>query len=86
MLVLLEIDGTLVDTNYLNVEAWARALHELGLVVTRAAIHRQIGKGTDQFLPVFVKDAGSKYAKELQKNIFPLPGARELIEAEGCHS
>ena len=56
MLAMLDVDGTLVDTNSLHVDAWARALHELGLVVPRAAIHRQIGKGTDQFLPMFVKD------------------------------
>jgi beta-phosphoglucomutase-like phosphatase (HAD superfamily) len=38
MLVLLDVDGTLVDTNYLHVDAWARAFHALGLVVPRAAI------------------------------------------------
>ncbi|HEX6836049.1 MAG TPA: HAD family hydrolase, partial [Polyangia bacterium] len=30
MVILLDIDGTLVDTNYLHVDAWARAFHSIG--------------------------------------------------------
>ncbi len=90
MVILLDIDGTLVDTNYLHVDAWARAFHAVGLVVPRAAIHRQIGKGSDQFLPVFVKEPKAaeradelhlvEYGK-LAEFGFALPGARELLEA-----
>ena len=89
MVILLDIDGTLVDTNYLHVDAWARAFHGVGLVVPRAAIHRQVGKGSDQFLPQFVKDPKAaeradglhleEYAKLAQFG-FALPGARELLE------
>lgn len=89
MVILLDIDGTLVDTNYLHVDAWARAFHAIGLVVPRAAIHRQIGKGSDQFLPVFVKEPQAaeradelhlvEYGK-LAEFGFALPGARELLE------
>jgi len=88
VLILLDIDGTLVDTNYLHVDAWARAFHGVGLVVPRAAIHRQIGKGSDQFLPVFVKEPQAaeradelhlvEYGK-LAEFGFALPGARELL-------
>ncbi|HEY2746957.1 MAG TPA: HAD family hydrolase [Polyangia bacterium] len=96
MLILLDIDGTLVDTNYLHVDAWARAFHAVGLVVPRAAIHRQIGKGSDQFLPRFVKDpkaaerADALHLEEYGKLAafgFALPGARELLEMlrEGGH-
>ena len=89
MVILLDIDGTLVDTNYLHVDAWARAFHAIGLVVPRAAIHRQIGKGSDQFLPLFVKEkqaaerADALHLEEyrkLQSFGFALPGARELLE------
>ena len=90
MVILLDIDGTLVDTNYLHVDAWARAFHGIGLVIPRAAIHRQIGKGSDQFLPLFVQDREraaradelhlAEYAK-LAEFGFALPGARELLEA-----
>jgi HAD superfamily hydrolase (TIGR01509 family) len=86
---ILDIDGTLVDTNYLHVDAWARAFHALGLVIPRAAIHKQIGKGSDQFLPLFVKEPDKheradalhleEYGK-LEEFGFPLPGARELLE------
>ena len=89
MVILLDIDGTLVDTNYLHVDAWARAFHGVGLVVPRAAIHRQIGKGSDQFLPIFVKEPKAaeradelhlvEYGK-LAEFGFALPGARELLE------
>jgi HAD superfamily hydrolase (TIGR01509 family) len=88
VVILLDIDGTLVDTNYLHVDAWARAFHGVGLVVPRAAIHREIGKGSDQFLPVFVKEQQkaeradelhlAEYAK-LAEFGFALPGARELL-------
>jgi len=88
VLILLDIDGTLVDTNYLHVDAWARAFHGVGLVVPRAAIHRQIGKGSDQFLPVFVKEpqaaerADELHLEEYRKLAaygFALPGAREPL-------
>jgi HAD superfamily hydrolase (TIGR01509 family) len=90
VVILLDMDGTLVDTNYLHVDAWARALHQLGLVIPRAAIHRQIGKGSDQFLPPFVADPARReqanalhkqeYARQAQYG-FALPGARELMES-----
>src|SRR3954466_14100682 len=54
--IIMDLDGTLIDTNYLHAEAWARAFRVLGLEVPRAAIHRQIGKGSDKMLPVFVQD------------------------------
>jgi HAD superfamily hydrolase (TIGR01509 family) len=95
MVILLDVDGTLVDTNYLHVDAWARAFHALELVIPRAAIHRQIGKGSDQFLPLFVPEPTAaaradrlhleNYAQQ-SKFGFALPGARELLQmlrAEG---
>src|SRR5438477_8047417 len=90
MLILLDIDGTLVDTNYLHVDAWARAFHAVGLVIPRAAIHRQVGKGSDQFLPEFTRDpqqqqrADELHLGEYEKLApfgFPTPGARELLES-----
>ena len=86
--VILDVDGTLVDTNYLHVEAWARAFRALGQGVPRAAIHRQIGKGADQLIPEFIHDPlparradelHGEYYAELQPQAYPLPGARELL-------
>lgn len=86
--VLLDVDGTLVDTNYLHVEAWAQAFEAIGRPVPRAVIHPHIGKGADQFLPEFLDDPGlreradelhSRLYPELRKHGYPLPGAADLL-------
>jgi HAD superfamily hydrolase (TIGR01509 family) len=45
---ILDIDGTLVDTNYHHTIAWARALHRFDIDVALWRIHRHIGMGGDQ--------------------------------------
>jgi HAD superfamily hydrolase (TIGR01509 family) len=86
--VILDVDGTLMDTNYLHTEAWARALDEVGHRAPRAEVHKQIGKGSDQLIREFVEeeDAAEKVDErhgelygELQYYGYPLPGAKELI-------
>jgi HAD superfamily hydrolase (TIGR01509 family) len=86
--ILLDIDGTLMDTNYLHVEAWAQAFEEVGERPPRSSIHFEIGKGSDKLISEFVEDGeageraselhGEFYAK-LQDRGHPLPGAKELI-------
>ena len=86
--VILDIDGTLMDTNYLHIEAWEQAFEEVGERLPRSRIHRQVGKGSDKLIPEFVEDGeagervselhGEFYAK-LQDRGHPLPGAKELI-------
>ena len=84
--VFLDIDGTLMDTNYLHIEARARAL-KVRDPVPRAVIYEQIGKGSDKLIPEFVRDEeASERASELHKEFYgeiqdrahPLPRAREL--------
>jgi HAD superfamily hydrolase (TIGR01509 family) len=86
--VVLDVDGTLMDTNYLHTEAWARAFEEVGRRTPRAEIHKQVGKGSDQLIREFVEDeaaaekAGELHGEiymDLQKYCHPLPGAKELI-------
>lgn len=86
--VILDVDGTLMDTNYHHVEAWAQALRTVGRPTPRSTIHRQIGKGADQFIPEFISDeTTARRADELHGEIYrrlfetaqPLPGAKELI-------
>jgi HAD superfamily hydrolase (TIGR01549 family) len=48
--VLFDLDGTLVDTNYLHTSAWYWALQECGHDVPAAWIHHRIGMGGDQLL------------------------------------
>jgi HAD superfamily hydrolase (TIGR01509 family) len=88
--VVLDVDGTLMDTNYLHVEAWARAFEEVGHRVPRAQLHKQIGKGSDLLIREFVEDGEtaekidelhSEYYGELQRYGHPLPGAKELISS-----
>jgi HAD superfamily hydrolase (TIGR01509 family) len=88
-IVVLDVDGTLVDTNYLHTEAWARALEEVGRRVPRVEVHRQIGKGADKLISEFVGDEAadkvdrrhSEIYGEMQHYGYPLPGSGELARS-----
>jgi len=85
--VFLDIDGTLMDTNYLHIEAWAQAFEEVGARPPRSRIHHEVGKGSDKLIPGFVEDGKaervselhSEYYAQLQERGHPLPGAKELV-------
>ena len=88
--VVLDVDGTLMDTNYLHTEAWARAFEETGHRVPRVKLHREIGKGAELLIRKFVDDdekveeiqnLHSKFYEGLQEYGHPLPGAKELISS-----
>jgi beta-phosphoglucomutase-like phosphatase (HAD superfamily) len=49
--VLLDLDGTLIDSNYLPTMGWSRALADIGEWVPMNAIHRLVGMGGDQLVP-----------------------------------
>jgi beta-phosphoglucomutase-like phosphatase (HAD superfamily) len=82
--VILDIDGTLMDTNYMYTEAWARALAGVGREVPRWQIHRQVGKSSDLLIGEF-SDGGGETERvhelhgeaydALQEYAHPLPGA-----------
>ncbi|HSL07912.1 MAG TPA: HAD family hydrolase [Pseudonocardiaceae bacterium] len=48
--VLFDVDGTLVDTNYLHTVTWWEAFRQYGHHVPMARIHRAIGMGSDKLL------------------------------------
>jgi HAD superfamily hydrolase (TIGR01509 family) len=48
--VLFDVDGTLVDTNYLNAVTWWEAFSQAGHDVPMAQVHRSIGMGSDLML------------------------------------
>ena len=88
--VFLDIDGTLMDTNYLHVEAWSDAFEKIGRTIARREIHRQVGKSGKKMLQEFLFDEATakkadklhgKLYKKIQKKGKPLPGACELIAA-----
>ena len=89
---ILDIDGTLVDTNYHHALAWARAFRQSGIVVPLWRVHRSIGMGGEKLVPALVGDdeeerigdavraAESVLYSELMSEVAPLPGARRLVE------
>ena len=91
MIAILDIDGTLVDSNYFHTIAWYRALRDHGITVPVWEVHRGIGKGGDQMVSSVagqdVEDRlgdaireteGQRYGDLIQE-VQPLPGARPLI-------
>lgn len=87
--VIFDVDGTLMDTNYLHVEAWARAFSSVNHPLPRAEIHRQIGKGSELMLDELLPDKSlhsranelhSEFFAEMKQHGYPLPGAKEIIE------
>jgi HAD superfamily hydrolase (TIGR01509 family) len=54
--VLFDIDGTLVDSNYLHIDAWDRAFSEVGHPVNTWRIHRSIGMDSKKLLESLLED------------------------------
>jgi HAD superfamily hydrolase (TIGR01549 family) len=89
---ILDIDGTLVDTNYQHAIAWYRAFREHGLVLPIWRIHRHIGMGGDQLVSALagdeverergdeIRDSEKGFYEQLIGEVEPLAGARELLE------
>jgi HAD superfamily hydrolase (TIGR01509 family) len=84
--VLFDVDGTLVDTNYLHALAWARAFRDAGEWVPMNAIHRSIGMGGDRLVPELLgRDSPEAVAArprryaELIGDARAFPGAANLL-------
>lgn len=58
--VVLDVDGTLVDTNYQHAIAWHRALRDHGYTVQLWEIHRHIGMGGDQLVAALIGEDGER--------------------------
>jgi HAD superfamily hydrolase (TIGR01509 family) len=93
---LFDIDGTLVDSNYLHVDAWLRAFHAVGHPVDSWRIHRAIGKDSSLLLETLLGDKADELgdkAKELHSEFYlrsaellrPFDHARELVTAVADH-
>jgi HAD superfamily hydrolase (TIGR01549 family) len=54
---LLDIDGTLVDSNEYHVSAWDAAFRQSGHTFTTDSIRNEIGKGADQLVPALLPKA-----------------------------
>jgi len=88
---ILDIDGTLVDTNYQHTIAWARALRRYEIVIALWRIHTHIGMGGDQVVKALcgervedelgddIRAAEGERYMELIDEVAPMEGSRELI-------
>ncbi len=88
---ILDIDGTLVDTNYQHALAWFRAFRQHGEALPVWRIHRHIGMGGDHLIEALCGEAVEEEKGEdiraaekalymaLIEEVEPFQGARELI-------
>ncbi|NYJ05810.1 HAD family hydrolase [Petropleomorpha daqingensis] len=92
-IAVLDVDGTLVDSNYQHALAWYRALRSLGETYPVWRLHRLIGMGGDQLVTALggeeleerlgdrARERQVEEADKLMGEIAVLPGARELLLA-----
>jgi len=91
--VLCDIDGTLLQSNWLHAAAWKDAFAQIDIDVPLEDVRRQIGKGGDELIPVFVpwwkRKAVEEPLKRYREFIFrdqyfsqvePFPKVRELLQ------
>ena len=89
--VILDVDGTLVDSAYHHALAWYRAFRSEGIIIPVWRIHRHIGMGGDQLIPAVASEdladatsdavrraEGDAYAAMIDE-IEPLEEANELL-------
>jgi phosphoglycolate phosphatase-like HAD superfamily hydrolase len=92
---LLDVDGTLVDTNYQHAIAWYRAFRRHDVIVPVWRIHRHIGMGGDQLVDAVagqgverengddIRAAEGELYMEVIDEVAPFEGARDLIAELG---
>ncbi|HUQ60296.1 HAD family hydrolase [Lentzea sp.] len=91
--VVLDVDGTLVDTNYHHTVAWLRAFRSHDITVPGWRLHRSMGMGGDKLVAAVAGDtverahgddlraAWERYFDEMLDEIQPIEGAHRLIRA-----
>jgi HAD superfamily hydrolase (TIGR01549 family) len=88
----LDVDGTLVDTNYHHAFAWFRAFRKHEIVLPIWWLHRHVGMGGDKYVAAVagddveerlgdaLRDEWERLFDDLIDEVEPVRGARELIE------
>jgi phosphoglycolate phosphatase-like HAD superfamily hydrolase len=86
--VIFDVDGTLLDTNYLHIAAWWEAFRERGHDVQCADIHRALGLASAELVERVlggpdpsVIDAHTRHMAPYLGRMRPLPGAGALLSA-----
>lgn len=88
-----DLDGTLVDSNELHVQAWQETFRHFGKEIPLPRLREQVGKGGDQYLPVFLTEVemreigkrvdefrGKIFKKKYLPLVRPFSRVRELFE------
>ncbi len=90
--VVLDLDGTLVDSVYVHVLAWQAAFRDVGVVVPSHRLHRLIGMGGDRLVTAAAGEAAEQalgdelrsrhgeHLEQLWPAIVPTEGAADLLE------
>jgi phosphoglycolate phosphatase-like HAD superfamily hydrolase len=88
---IIDVDGTLVDTNYHHAIAWYRAFRQFDVTLPIWRIHRHIGIGSDRIVESLVdpqlendvgddiRDAQGVLYLAMIEEVRPLPEARDLL-------
>lgn len=91
--LVLDVDGTLVDTNYHHTVAWLRAFRRFDITVPAWRVHRAIGMGGDRLVAAVagdkaeedhgdeLREAWEQCFDEMLDEIQPLEGAHRLVRA-----
>src|ERR1700709_667366 len=95
--IVLDVDGTLVDSNYQHAIAWHRAFRRRGYRAAIWEIHRHVGMGGAQFVKALLgeeaenadgdelRDGHSEEFAKLIGEVEAIEGASELIaELDGA--
>jgi HAD superfamily hydrolase (TIGR01509 family) len=84
--VLFDVDGTLIDSNYLHALSWSRAFRDAGEWAPMNAIHRLVGMGGDQLITELLghdsptaRDARPAHYEELKGDMVAFPHAADLL-------
>lgn len=95
---LVDIDGTLVDSNYQHALAWYRAFRRHGVTCEVRVLHHLVGMGGDQLVTAAagedverrhgdaLREAETAIFREVMDEVPPLPGARRLLETLAEHA
>ena len=91
--VLLDVDGTLVDSNAQHAEAWSQAFKEFGLSFCSGQIFPYIGMGGEKLVAALIPDIDEEqnkkigerrseiFLREYASHLGATPGAHELVSA-----
>lgn len=96
--VLLDVDGTLLDSNDAHAQSWVDIFKRHGLAIPFERVRPLIGKGGDKLLPeltgIDAESARGKAMSEERRALFledylpglePTRGARQLVQALKAH-